>query len=695
VAVRPTVDDIGHAVGDDHHGIPRARRCAAGEDTRTGRIVSLIAVNGVAFDYAGETLLRDVSFAVERSDRWGVIGRNGSGKTTLFRLIAGTLEPVAGSIAREAGVRITVLDQHRDFGAAITVHDAAASPFAWLIELERSLEEQAHALEKDASPAALDRYDRDLQRFERGGGHTFRATIDAVLEGLGFDAGRAPAQRIDTLSGGERGRLGLARQLAAPADVLLLDEPTNHLDLETTRWLEEFLLRSDATLLVISHDRAFLDRITDHTLHLEAGTAFAYQAGYAKFVVLRNERREAQQRTYDLQQRRVAAEEDYIRRNIAGQNSRQAKGRRTRLARLPRLSPPPSEEGTMALRLNAGERGGDQVLFAKDVRIAIGARVLVDDFTTRVARGDVIGLIGPNGAGKSTLLRPIAGERPPDAGDLRLGTGITVAHYRQDLAQVPIASTLFNAIHDQRPHWDRGQVQAHLGRFGFSGDEVQRVAGTLSGGEQARLALALIVLSRANLLLFDEPTNHLDVESIEALEDAILAFDGTVILISHDRALLEALPDRIWALHDTHIEDFPGDFIEWNTARAEREKKEATRAAGEAAEARARDRALAKRLHADRQARASERRAARRAVEAAEARAHELEGVATALSARLHDPALYETAEGVTEANALRTQLERTRAELDVALDRWAAAELAAAQFETDDDSPAGARRGT
>jgi len=690
VAVRPTVDDIGPADPHDHPVIRRAGRCAASADSNhsTGKHeVSLIAVNGVAFDYAGESLLRDISFAVERSDRWGIIGRNGSGKTTLFRLLAGSLHPVAGSIARESGVRITLLDQHRDFGAAVTVRDAAASPFAWLVALEQSLEEQAHALERDASPAALDRYDRDLHRFDREGGHTFRATVDAVLEGLGFDAGRAATQRIATLSGGERGRLGLARQLAAPADVLLLDEPTNHLDLETTRWLEDFLLRSGATLLVISHDRTFLDRITDHTLHLEAGTASAYDAGYVKFVMLRNERREAQQRAYAMQQRRVAAEEDYIRRNIAGQNSRQAKGRRTRLARLPRLSPPPSEEGTMALRLPAGERGGDQVLVAKNVRITVGARVLVADFTVRVTRGEVIGLIGPNGAGKSTLLHTIAGERAADGGDLRLGAGITFAHYRQDLAQVPAASSLFNAIHDRRPHWDRGQVQAHLGRFGFSGDEVQRIAGTLSGGEQARLALALIVLSGANLLLFDEPTNHLDVESIETLEDAIRAYDGTVILISHDRALLEVLPDRIWALYESRIEDFPGDFSEWSAARAERERRQVAQETQAAADVKARGKAHAKRLHADRQARTAGRRAAQRAVEAAEARAHELEAAVTALTAQLHDPSLYADARGVAQAQSLRTQLEQTRAELDRALDAWAAAEQAMAELDAEPDS--------
>ena len=221
----------------------------------------------------------------------------------------------------------------------------------------------------------------------------------------------------------------------------------------------------------------------------------------------------------------------------------------------------------MALELKADERGGDQVLVAEDVRLVIGDRVLLEDFSARVERGDVIGLVGPNGAGKSTLLRAILGERTTDGGTIRIGESIRVDYYRQDLGQVPMDRTLFDVIHDLRPQWDRGKVQGHLGRFGFHADEVQRRAETLSGGERARVALAIMMLSGANFLVFDEPTNHLDVETIEALEDAIEAFDGTVLLVSHDRALLRALVTRVWALRDGRIHDFPGTFAEWRGRR--------------------------------------------------------------------------------------------------------------------------------
>ena len=341
----------------------------------------------------------------------------------------------------------------------------------------------------------------------------------------------------------------------------------------------------------------------------------------------------------------------------------------------------------MALKLEPAERGGDQVLVLRDLRLVIADRVLLEGFDARIKRGEVVGIVGPNGSGKSTLLSAITGERPATAGEARIGEGVTVAHYRQDLAQVPVAKTLYAAINDLRPRWQRGHVQSHLGRFGFSGEEVGRVVGSLSGGEQARLALAMIMLSgatagppaSANLQLFDEPTNHLDVESIEVLEDALTDFGGTVILVSHDRALLEALTTRTWALYDGRMEDYPGAFDEWAVARNARERAAAAGNDGVEQEARRRGKAQARRAHTERQARASGRRTARRAVEAAEARAHEMEAKVAALTSRLHDASLYLSAEGVAEAAELQADLRMAQAGLDAALEAWAAAEDALA----------------
>ena len=632
-----------------------------------------VAVGGVAIEFGATTLFSDVTFTIAAGERWGVVGRNGSGKTTLFKLLTGALAPSQGTVSRQTGLSLSLLGQHRDFGDARTVWAAAAGPFADLLALEQSLTEQAHSLGERSDMAALSRYGRDLERFEREGGYTIAPRVDAVLQGLGFDPTQAREQPLEQLSGGERGRVGLARQLVAPADILLLDEPTNHLDLETTRWLEEYLSELDRTLVLISHDRAFLAAVVDHVLHFEAGTAFSYAGGYESFVQQRQERRLTQQRAFDKQQRTIASEADYIARNIAGQNSRQAKGRRKRLERLPRLGAPLGEEGTMALRLDVAERGGDQVAVADNVTIAVGERTLIERFSGRVMRGDRLGIIGPNGAGKSTLLRALVGERAPDAGELKVGNSIRVAYYDQQLGQVPLDKPLFDVVADLRPQWERRLVQGHLGRFGFSGDEVQRRASTLSGGERARVALAMLMLTRANLLVLDEPTNHLDVETIEVLEDAIEGYEGTVILVSHDRAMLRALATKVWVLHERHITEFPGSFAEWEVVSEEREHAASVRAAEEVALRRVDEKKRTARRE-ERPASSDVRRQVRQArerAERAEREVAELEQQVTALTATLEDPELYTRPGGVQEANRLGERLETLRARLDAALATW------------------------
>ncbi len=550
-----------------------------------------ISMASVGITFGADSLLTDVTFTVSAGERWGIIGRNGTGKTSLFRLVMGTMQASTGAVSRATGLRLALLEQLRDFGDARTVWDAAAAPFASLIALERSLGEQADRIGElgdRVTDAVLNAYASDLERFEHEGGYTYSSRVDAVLHGLGFDPERARAQEVDTLSGGERGRVALARQLVTPADVLLLDEPTNHLDLETSSWLESYLRDAGETVL-LDQPRSRLPRRCRRSRAALGRWArvLLYAGNYRAFVRQRDERRLAQQRAFAQQRRTIANEEDYIRRNIAGQNSRQAKGRRTRLERMPRLSPPLSDDDVMAFRLSAGERGGDQVIVADRARLAQGDRTLIDDFSAAVRRGDVIGLVGANGAGKSSLLRAMMGEASLEGGSVRLGGSISPAYYRQELTQVPSGRALMDVIMALRPHWGRGAVLSHLARFGFTGDSVQRSTDTLSGGERARLALAMLMLAHANLLLLDEPTNHLDVESIEALEDALSSYDGTIVLVSHDRALLRSLATRVWSLHDLRITDFDGGFADWEQWTVERNRATATFESGtEATDAR-------------------------------------------------------------------------------------------------------------
>jgi ATP-binding cassette subfamily F protein 3 len=636
-----------------------------------------LSFSNVGVDFGATTLFSGITFTVAQRERWGIVGRNGTGKTTLFRLLTGEMQPTRGTIARQPGLRVSLLEQHRDFGNVTTVWEAAAGELAELLALEISLAEQATALASDSSEEAMARYGRDLERFEHEGGYEVTSRIDAVLHGLGFDPEKARTTRVATLSGGERGRLGLARQLVSSADILLLDEPTNHLDLETTKWLEDYLREVDRTVMLISHDRAFLDAVVDHVLHFEGTSAYPYSGGYKAFVLQREERRLTQARQFEQQQKKIAAETDYIARNLAGQNTRQAKGRRKKLARLPRLSAPIEGEGSMALRFEVADRGGDRVVSAVNAAVKVENRTLVENFTGTVLRTDVLGFVGPNGAGKSTLLKALFGEHGVAAGELKLGGSITAGFYKQDMSQVPLDRTLYDIINDLRPTWDRRMVQGHLGRFGFSGDEAQRRADKLSGGERARVALAMLMLSRANLLVLDEPTNHLDVESIEALEDAIDSYDGTVVLVSHDRELLRALTTKVWVLHEKHITEFDAGFAEWEEVSRERAHAASVRAKEDASLRKVHEKQKLERRKAAELSPSSskdarrQQRQAQRDLEQAEARIAELEQKIAKITARLEDPDLYTRVNGVEDAKRMGVELEGMKSQLDQTFARW------------------------
>ncbi len=535
--------------------------------------MTLLSVSNVGVSFGATELFKDITFTVAEGERWGIIGRNGAGKTSIFKIITGDLRPNVGSVARKPGLRHALLDQHRAFEGATTVWQAGAAAWREVIALEQRIAEQAVALGEMGEKVTdefLEAFGHDQERFADMGGYEYHARVDAVLQGLGFDAEESKTRLVETLSGGERGRVGLAAQLIAPADLLLLDEPTNHLDLDTTTWLQEWLSEAAETVIVVSHDRAFMDAVCTNILHIEAKSSESYKGNYSQFVPQRAERRLTRERELEKQRAYVKKEEEYIRRSLAGVNSFQAKGKRKRLERLPRLAPPPGDPAAMTLHFEVGERGGDQVVSVRDFRVEVPGRILVEDFTAVLRRNDFVALVGPNGAGKSSFIRALLGDQAPAHGEARVGNSITPAWFRQDLSDLPLRMSLADAIQGQRPLWSRGAIQNHLGAFGFSGDEVFREISTLSGGERARIALAIITLTRANLLVLDEPTNHLDVENIEALEDALDEYEGTVLLVSHDRAFLREVATRVWTFEGTRLRDFDGPFVEWEADRARR-----------------------------------------------------------------------------------------------------------------------------
>jgi ATP-binding cassette subfamily F protein 3 len=535
--------------------------------------VTLLSLANVGVSFGATELFKNVTFTVADGERWGIIGRNGAGKSSIFKLITGELKPTVGSVARKPGLRHALLDQHRAFAHATTVWEAGAAAWGEVIALEKRIAEQAIQLGElgdRVTDEFLERFGETQERFADLGGYIYHARVDAVLQGLGFDAEESRTRPVSSLSGGERGRVGLAAQLIAPADLLLLDEPTNHLDLDTTTWLQEWLGDVSETVIVVSHDRAFLDAIATHILHLEARTSEWYKGNYSQFVPQRAERRLTRER--ELEKQRGVREEGrgVHPRNLAGVNSFQAKGKRKRLERLPRLAPPPGDPAAMSLQFEPAARGGDQVIAIRTCEWKSPAASSWRIFTAVLRRNDFVALVGPNGAGKSSFISTIVGDRAPARGEARIGGSITAACFRQDLADLPLRKSLSDAIQDQRPLWGRGQVQNCLGAFGFSGDDVFREIGSLSGGERARVALALMTLAHANLLILDEPTNHLDVENIEVLEDALDEYEGSVLLVSHDRAFLREVATRVWSFDGAHLTDFDGPFVEWEEDRARR-----------------------------------------------------------------------------------------------------------------------------
>ncbi len=637
--------------------------------------MTLISCSGVGISFGATVLLKDVTFTVGQRDRWGIVGRNGAGKSSLFKILTGTLLPSGGSVARRPGLRHALLDQHRAFEGVNTVWDAAAAAWREVIALEHSIAEQAMQLNEKTPDSVLEKFGRDQERFADMGGYTFHARVDAVLQGLGFDAEESKTRAITTLSGGERGRVGLAAQLIAPAELLLLDEPTNHLDLDTTVWLQDWLKDADETVIVVSHDRAFLDVVADHILHIEGGTTESYRGGYSSFVMQRAERRLSREREVERQRKMIAKEEDYIRRNIAGVNTSQAKGRRKRLERLPRLTPPPGSPGAMSLRLEAAERGGDQVIAAKDLTVKVEDRVLVDRFTGVLRRNDVVALVGHNGAGKSTLISTLLGYRPQASGECKVGGSVSPAWFRQDLADLPLNKSIYDAIADLRPLWGRGAIQNHLGAFGFTGEEVMRDIKTLSGGERARVALAIICLQHANLLVLDEPTNHLDVESIEAVEDALDEYEGTVLLVSHDRAFLRELATRVWAFEGTKLIDFDGSFVEWEATKADRDANRARIEAAEADARKVKEKQQSKKNTATQGDDHAARRARKRSAEDAEKAASRWETRVAEIESQLADPDIYDgSSDAARRAGELDQELAKARKALDEALAAWAEA---------------------
>ncbi|MFN0124545.1 MAG: ABC-F family ATP-binding cassette domain-containing protein [Blastocatellia bacterium] len=493
----------------------------------------LFRLADVAKGYGAQDVLRAVEFQINPGEHVGLVGRNGAGKTTIFRLITGEESPDKGAVEQMRGLRLGLLSQHVDFRDHQNVLDATMSVFAPLLEKEVRMRE-LESLMTEATGSELDRVMHeysDLQHdFEREGGFSLQPRAESVLLGLGFTSEEF-TRTAASLSGGEKNRLGLARLLLLEPDVLLLDEPTNHLDVEAVEWLEDYLSAYKSAYIIISHDRFFLDHTVKRVLELEFGRVDDYRGNYSEYLELREERREQQQRAYEQQQEYIARTEDFIRRNIAGQKTKQAKSRRNLLQRLDRIESTQSLD-TASFRFKPVTRTGDQVLILDKIAVGYPGHPLAGDISLTLRRGERLGIIGGNGTGKTTLLRSIIGKHRPLGGDMRWGTHVNFGYYEQQLRLLDDNNTVIDELRTVAATTvTDGEMRGFLGRFLFSGDDVFKPVTALSGGERGRLALAKLIYKGHNVLILDEPTNHLDIASCEALEDALNEYDGTIITV--------------------------------------------------------------------------------------------------------------------------------------------------------------------
>jgi ATP-binding cassette subfamily F protein 3 len=530
-------------------------------------VFMLFRLSDVHKAYAGQEVLRGAAFQVNPGEHIGLVGRNGAGKTTLFRLVTGEESPDKGDVSKMRGLRLGLLEQHVDFEAGVTVHEAALAAFGELQSIEHEMHELEHRMAEagDDLNQILERYSVLQERFELEGGFEYAAKAEIILQGLGFDKD-SWAQECVKLSGGQKNRLGLARLLLAEPDVLLLDEPTNHLDVNAVEWLEEFLQSYPSAYVIISHDRYFLDRTAGRIIEVEHGRTVNYTGNYSAYLVEREERREIQRRAYENQQALISKTEDFIRRNLAGQKTKQAKSRRNMLERIERLDAVRVDQSAGNFKLDKVERAGDNVLIADELAVGYPSRSLARGLNFTLRRAEALGVIGPNGSGKTTFVKTILNQLPPLEGEARWGTKVQIGYYAQQLDDLDDRNEIIMELRRvAAPDTPAGELRSFLAQFLFLGDDVYKRVNTLSGGEKGRLALAKLIYSRVNVLVLDEPTNHLDIPSREALEDALDAFPGTIITISHDRYFLDRIVTQILALDgEGGAEHFEGDYTEYH-----------------------------------------------------------------------------------------------------------------------------------
>lgn len=630
--------------------------------------MNILSCSNISKSYIVEQILEDVSFNVNKSDKIGLIGLNGSGKTTLFEILAGKISADSGDIYIARNLKIGYLEQHININSDKTIFQECLEVFEDVIKMEKDLRQLEEDISKEASRGESDRleeimedYGQMLEKFNELNGYGYKSEIRGVLSGLGFEEEDFD-KAINILSGGQKSRISLAKLLLEKPDVLMLDEPTNHLDIDAINWLEDFLIDYKGAVMIISHDRYFLDNIVNRIFHLENLGLKIYNTDYSRFMIQRKKDLELMSKQYEDQQKEIKRQEEIIERFKNYGDARyikQAQSRQKLLDQMKRLDKP-GEKKSSKIRFEPKIQSGQDVLSVEGLDKSFGDLKLLEDIKLNIYRGDKVGLIGPNGVGKTTLFKIILGELEYDSGEIRLGSNVVTGYFDQEMESMDPNKTVMDEIWDENPKMTYYDIRTILSQFLFIGDDILKEVRDLSGGEKGRLNLLKLMLSEANFLLMDEPTNHLDIDSKEILESAINDYEGTLLVISHDRYFLNQATDIILELTEDGIVEYMGNYDYYL------KKKEELNYVEEVVEEKSRTQIQAEKKKERTKQR--EEKKLREELQGLEEEINSLEAQLEALDEKLCDPELYEDHEKILKISEERDQVQK---ELDGTYESW------------------------
>ncbi|HHY2692045.1 MULTISPECIES: ABC-F family ATP-binding cassette domain-containing protein [Bacillus] len=527
----------------------------------------LLQVNALSKLYGAETILANIKLEVQTKDRIALVGRNGAGKSTLLKIIAGELSHDGGEIIKPKDVSIGYLAQNTGLETSLTIWDEMLTVFTHLQQMEtklRRLEQEMGKEENFSNEAIYERlladYDQLQLDYKDQGGYQYEADIRSILSGLGFPV-ETHQTTISTLSGGQKTRLALGKLLLTKPDLLILDEPTNHLDIETLTWLEQYLQGYPGAILIVSHDRYFLDKLVTQVYEISNKESRRFVGNYSKYLDLKSALYEQEMKRYEKQQDEIAKLEDFVQKNIArASTTKRAQSRRKQLDRMELLTRPLGDSKSASFHFDIEKQSGNDVLQVKDATIGYDEDPIIEHVTMRLTRGDSVALVGPNGIGKSTLLKSLVNKLPLLNGDVSFGSNVSVGYYDQEQANLTSSKRVLNELWDEYPLQPEKEIRTILGNFLFTGDDVLKPVSSLSGGQKARLALAKLMMQKSNLLILDEPTNHLDLNSKEILENALIDYPGTLLFVSHDRYFINRVTTTVIELSTEGAQEYLGDY---------------------------------------------------------------------------------------------------------------------------------------